>query len=62
MRRFAIVGLLAAGLMAQVKTGPAVGASIPSIEAQDQNGRTQSLATIAGAKGALIVFYRSADW
>ncbi|HET6218285.1 MAG TPA: hypothetical protein VFE27_14770 [Acidobacteriaceae bacterium] len=54
----------AAGLLAQpqVRTGPAVGAVIPKFSAQDQNGRTQTLAAIAGPKGALLVFYRSADW
>ncbi len=52
------------GLVAQQppKTGPAVGAPVPSFEAPDQNGRLQSLKTIAGPKGAMLVFVRSADW
>jgi hypothetical protein len=43
-------------------TGPAVGQQIPGFSAPDQNGRIQSLKTIVGPKGAMLVFYRSADW
>ena len=46
----------------RAKTGPEVGARVPSFEAPDQNGRLQSLKTIAGPKGAMLVFFRSADW
>ena len=45
-----------------ITTGPAVGAAVPAFEAHDQNGRLQSLKTIAGPKGAMLVFFRSADW
>ena len=45
-----------------IKTGPEVGSTVPSFEAPDQNGRLQNLQTILGPKGALLVFYRSADW
>jgi len=45
-----------------IKTGPEVGSTLPSFEAADQNGRTQNLQSILGPKGALLVFYRSADW
>ena len=44
------------------KTGPAVGEAIPSFSAPDQDGRMQTLASIAGPKGAMLVFFRSADW
>ncbi len=47
---------------AAIQTGPAVGERIPNFSAPDQNGKTQSLQTIAGQKGAMLVFYRSADW
>ena len=60
-----LVGLMVAGaaaLLAQVKTGPGVGAAIPRFEASDQNGRKQTLESVAGPKGTLLVFYRSADW
>jgi hypothetical protein len=59
---------LAAGAMlvaltsGAVKTGPDVGAKIPDFSLLDQNGTTQTLAKIAGAKGAMLVFFRSADW
>jgi hypothetical protein len=45
-----------------IKTGPEVGATLPSFEAPDQNGRPQNLKSILGPKGALLVFFRSADW
>lgn len=54
--------LLVAGLAAQIRTGPDPGATIPKFELQDQNGKLQNFQSIAGPKGALIVFYRSADW
>lgn len=55
---------LTAVLLAQsaVRTGPAVGSAVPKFEAQDQNGRVETLDRIAGPKGAMLVFYRSADW
>ena len=45
-----------------MKTGPAVGESIPDFEAADQNGKSTSFQDIVGPKGAVILFYRSADW
>jgi hypothetical protein len=45
-----------------IKTGPEVGATLPSFQAPDQNGRPQNLTSVLGPKGALLVFYRSADW
>jgi hypothetical protein len=45
-----------------IKTGPEVNATIPGFALPDQNGTTQTLASIAGPKGAMLVFYRSADW
>ncbi len=43
-------------------TGPAVGASIPALEVKDLNGKTQTLASLTGPKGLMLVFFRSADW
>jgi len=54
------VVLLAAAVT--IQTGPDVGRKIPGFEAQDQNGKTQTLASISGPNGAMLVFYRSADW
>ena len=46
----------------QIATGPDVGQAIPPFDALDQNGQRQTFETIRGPRGALIVFYRSADW
>lgn len=57
------ISLAAAALAADpVPTGPAVGATIPAFEVKDLNGKTQTLATLTGPKGLLLVFFRSADW
>jgi len=59
---------LASGLLSlaqsprPAKTGPAVGEIVPAFSATDQNGRTQTLASISGPNGAMLVFFRSADW
>ena len=47
---------------AAMNTGPKVGDRVPAFSALDQNGRSCSLKTLAGAKGVMLVFYRSADW
>ena len=65
MIRTALFTLMATGLMGQTyadKLGPTVGTAIPSIEATDQNGKTQSFASLRGPKGAFVLFIRSADW
>jgi hypothetical protein len=54
--------LVAVALPGQIKTGPAVGQPAPDFSVQDQAGRTQTLKSILRPKGALLVFYRSADW
>jgi hypothetical protein len=42
--------------------GPAVGSKLPAFELPDQDGRLHSSSNLLGPKGAVIVFYRSADW
>jgi hypothetical protein len=44
------------------KLGPQVGEQVPDFSLKDQNGRIQTLQSIMGPKGAMLVFYRSADW
>jgi hypothetical protein len=44
------------------KLGPQVGDRVPDFSLRDQNGRTQTVQSIMGAKGAMLVFFRSADW
>jgi hypothetical protein len=45
-----------------VTVGPQIGQRVPPFSGVDQTGRTQSLDTALGAKGAMLVFFRSADW
>lgn len=56
------IGLAALAQNPPAKTGPAVGEVVPAFSATDQNGRIQTLGTVAGAKGVMLVFFRSADW
>jgi hypothetical protein len=44
------------------RLGPQVGERIPEFSLPDQNGRTWTRESIMGPKGAMLVFYRSADW
>jgi len=44
------------------KLGPQVGAAIPTFSGVDQYGKTQSLESLSGPKGLMLVFNRSADW
>jgi hypothetical protein len=46
----------------QIKTGPAVGDHVPDVFAVDQNGHEQTLKSLMGPKGVMLVFFRSADW
>ena len=65
-----LAGLFAqANLPAQVpatidvsKLGPQVGERVPDFNLKDQNGKTVTLQSIMGAKGTMLVFFRSADW
>jgi hypothetical protein len=65
----AVLVAAAAGVAAQAppavdtsKIGPQVGAIAPAFSGTDQFGRPQTLATAMGPKGAMLVFFRSADW
>ena len=42
--------------------GPKVGEALPEFSLRDQDGHVQSLKSLLGPKGAIIVFFRSADW
>ena len=61
----------AAGLSAQPappptvpveQRGPQVGQKVPAFRLQDQTGRERDLASLAGPKGLVLLFVRSADW
>lgn len=44
------------------KLGPQIGTRVPDFSLPDHLGRTQTLESIMGTKGAMLVFFRSADW
>lgn len=69
MRRVLLVGVLAVvvavALAAQVNIdalGPRVGDKAIAFDLPDQNGHRQTLASVAGPNGTMLVFFRSADW
>ena len=44
------------------RVGPQVGTRLPDFSLRDQHGDVHTLTSLLGPKGALIVFFRSADW
>jgi peroxiredoxin Q/BCP len=55
--------LAAVLLAADVSTiGPKVGDAVADFELPDQTGTSRKLSSLIGPKGAMLVFYRSADW
>jgi hypothetical protein len=42
--------------------GLSVGAKAPAFSIRDQMGRVQTLETLKGANGTVLLFFRSADW
>ena len=42
--------------------GPKVGEALPEFSLHDQGGQVHSLKSLLGPRGAVIVFFRSADW
>ncbi len=61
----AIVATLSAGFgaSADASFGPRVGTQAPLVEAlKDQNGETRKLQDLAGPKGVVLMFFRSAAW
>lgn len=42
--------------------GPPVGDALPVLAAEDQHGVKRQLASLAGERGLLLFFVRSADW
>ena len=42
--------------------GPQVGESVPAFALPDQDGAIQTLDSIMGERGAMLLFHRSADW
>ena len=44
------------------KLGPQMGQLVPDFALKDQTGKVWTRQSIMGAKGAMLVFFRSADW
>ena len=44
------------------KLGPQVGQPVPDFSLKDQNGKVWTRQSIMGPRGAMLVFFRSADW
>ena len=44
------------------RLGPPAGKVAPDFSGVDQFGRRHTLQSVLGAEGAMIVFFRSADW
>lgn len=42
--------------------GPKVGETVPPFTLTDQHGTPRALSSLLGPKGAILVFFRSADW
>lgn len=42
--------------------GPQVGERVPDFRLPDQHGQLQTLESVRGPNGSLILFHRSADW
>ncbi len=66
MRLLAVMGvalaLSAAAPPPAYDIGPAVGATIPALQVTDATGKAQTLKTVTGPKGVVLVFFRSAKW
>jgi hypothetical protein len=42
--------------------GPQIATHVPDFTLSDQAGQLRTLASLLGPKGAILVFFRSADW
>lgn len=51
-----------AGAVDTSKLGPQIGSTAPAITGVDQFGKPRTLTSIYGPNGAMLVFFRSADW
>jgi len=51
-----------ASLKLHTSIGLAVGQKAPAFSASDQFGKQQTLETLKGPKGTVLLFFRSADW
>jgi hypothetical protein len=59
---FGLVAIVAAQAPDPQTLGPKSGERVPEFSLMDQHGTTRSLKSTFGPKGAVLVFFRSADW
>jgi len=63
MKTVIVVALaLAIGQNPTFDAGIRINQKIPSFRLIDQNGATRDYNSIKGSKGAVLLFFRSADW
>lgn len=64
--RLLLVGVIFLGIGLSAATqdmpGVAVGKSAPTFKARDQFGKEQTISSLMGRNGLMLVFFRSADW
>jgi peroxiredoxin len=58
----AAVGAAAQAQVNVSMLGPQVGAEAIAFSLTDYEGRAHTLDTLAGPKGTMLLFFRSADW
>jgi hypothetical protein len=58
----AVVSVASQSAVDLEQVGPQVGSRVPSFTLPDQTGRLRTLDSLMGPKGAILVFFRSADW
>ena len=46
----------------RLDVGPKIGEPAPNFTLPDQNGQPRTLDSVKGPRGAVLVFFRSADW
>jgi len=44
------------------RIGPQIGQELPAFTLTDQHATPTTLQSVIGPKGAMVVFFRSADW
>jgi hypothetical protein len=57
-----LVAVLAAQTVDVDSLGPKAGERVPDFSLPDQHGNSRTLRSTFGPKGAVLVFFRSADW
>jgi cytochrome oxidase Cu insertion factor (SCO1/SenC/PrrC family) len=77
LRKSSCLGLMAAALLLALpmstaaqnrapidvhSLGPQVGDRVPDFNLPDQHGQLQTLNSIKGPNGTMLLFHRSADW